>query len=119
MKIFFFIVAGMFFLPAITVAEENRPPQMNVSGQAELQVPADRLRMSIGVVTQAATAEKALQENNQRMREVAAALREAGLKKEEMETGQFRIEPQWSYSAAAAGGGMATEDQRLHRDQFA
>ncbi len=93
-----FLWPVLLVLLAVTArAEEpSSVPQLSVSGQAELQVPADRLRLSIGVVTQAPSAEKALEENNSRMRAVAEALRRAGLSEKEMETGQFRIEPQRS-----------------------
>ncbi len=83
-------------MTALAQEEEGKIPQLSVSGEAQIQVPADQLRLSIGVITQATTAEKALQENNRRMREVAKALHEAGLTEKELETGQFRIEPQWS-----------------------
>ncbi|MFA5515209.1 MAG: SIMPL domain-containing protein [Desulfuromonadales bacterium] len=90
------LIAGLLYTPAPILAQEAGVPQMSVSGQVEMRVAPDRLRLSIGVVTQAATAEQALQENNRRIRAVTAALREAGLGEDEMATGQFRVEPRWS-----------------------
>lgn len=77
-------------------------PQMTVRGEAELDKPADQLRMSIGVVTENADATKALEDNSEAMQGVVDALKTAGLKDGEYQTGNFRITPQFSRRPARA-----------------
>jgi uncharacterized protein YggE len=71
-------------------------PHLRVHGEAQLQVPADQLRLSVGVTTQAADADTALARNSTRMRAVEQALRETGLDKKEYRTGHFSVQPQWT-----------------------
>lgn len=85
------------------VAQETQPaakqqaiPTLTVMGQAQLDKPADQMRLTIGVVTQGDEAQIAMQENSKQMNEVIAALQKAGLTKEEYQTGQFQIQPRYS-----------------------
>ncbi len=77
-------------------AEEPFFPKLIVSGNATLHRPADQLNISISVVTQGETAEKALSANNAKMQPVIAALQKVGLVKGEYETGRFSIQPVYS-----------------------
>ncbi|MCI0362536.1 MAG: SIMPL domain-containing protein [Phycisphaerales bacterium] len=69
---------------------------LTVTGEAELQKPADQMRIALGVVTEGDDAQAAMAENSKRMNEVIAALKGTGLTKEEYETGQFQIQPRYS-----------------------
>jgi uncharacterized protein len=71
-------------------------PHLQVRGDIELQVPADQLRVSIGVVTQAETARTALDQNSGAMKRVEETLRRQGLEIHEFRTGHFGINPVWS-----------------------
>ncbi len=71
-------------------------PKLVVTGTAQLHKPADQLGLSISVVTQADTADKALDDNNTRMHQVIDSLQIAGLEKGEYHTGQFSIQPVYS-----------------------
>jgi uncharacterized protein len=71
-------------------------PQLQVRGDAELQVAADQLQLAVGVITQAETAQAALDRNSAGMRKVEQALQQLGLGHQEYRTGQFAIQPQWS-----------------------
>jgi uncharacterized protein YggE len=96
------VAAALVAAPLL--AREEPPPgpkledvtKLTVRGEAEIEKPADQLRMSIGVQTNAVAAADALRENTQRMNEVIAALAKIGLEKSEYETGRFRIRPQYS-----------------------
>lgn len=70
-------------------------PQLTVRGEAVLHVPADQMRLSMGVVTAAVTADAALAENTEKMNDVEKALAGLGLTKDEYRTGQFQVQPQW------------------------
>jgi uncharacterized protein len=71
-------------------------PQLQVRGEAELRVTANQLQLSVGVITQAETAQAALDRNSAGMRKVEQALQQLGLGYQEYRTGQFAIQPQWS-----------------------
>lgn len=69
---------------------------LTVSGEAEVERPADQLRLRLGVVTDAEDAQVAMEENSRRMNDVVEAVQKAGLTKDEYETGQFQIQPRYS-----------------------
>lgn len=71
-------------------------PRLSVRGEAEVEVPADILRVSIGVLTEHQEANKALKSNTRRMSEVIDALLREGLEEDEYETGRFRLRPLYS-----------------------
>jgi len=70
-------------------------PQLSVSGTARVEKPADEVRISAGVQTEAEDARTALRRNTERMNAVIEALQKAGLTEDEYETGQFRIRPEY------------------------
>ena len=71
-------------------------PKLTVRGEAELEKPADQMRLKVGVITENRDADEALQENNDRMRAVIVALQRVGLSEDEYQTGRFQIRPQYS-----------------------
>lgn len=77
-------------------AAEIRIPQVAVTGVANLKRPADEVTFSLGVVTQAETANDALRNNSDQMTKVIAALKKAGLDPKEFKTGQFSVQPVYS-----------------------
>lgn len=70
-------------------------PQLTVTGTARVEKPADEVRLSVGVTTEAAEARAALTSNSERMDAVIMALRAAGLTEDEYSTGRFRIRPEY------------------------
>ncbi len=76
--------------------EKPDPAILTVRGDATLEKPADQLRVSIGVVTEHASASTAMAENAERMDDVVRAMRKAGLTEQEYETGRFSLQPQYS-----------------------
>jgi len=82
-------------LPAAVAADEGGTlARLTVRGEAVIEVPADQLRMDIGVVTDGQTAQAALDRNTVEMERVVEALAAAGLSAAEYRTGQFQIQPQ-------------------------
>ena len=71
-------------------------PKLSVRGQAELNKPADQLRLQIGVLTEAPQADSALGDSSQKMQSVVEALKWAGLGAGEYETGSFALQPIYS-----------------------
>lgn len=74
----------------------DETPELTVRGEAILHVPADQLRLNMGVVTDAVTAGEALEQNTARMEDVIKAIETVGLSKNDYQTGQFQIQPRWS-----------------------
>jgi uncharacterized protein YggE len=71
-------------------------PKLTVRGEAELEKPADRVELSIGVLTEAATAAPALDVNTKRMKAIVKAIEDQGLGTDEYRTGRFRVRPVYS-----------------------
>ena len=76
---------------------------LTVRGEAMLDKPADRLRLAIGVVTEAEEAREALDENSRRMKEVVTAVKRVGLSEKEYETRRFSIQPRYARRPQRAG----------------
>ncbi len=99
-SIFFIVLIGV---ASGTAGAEDRvyvscpdSSELTVRGKANLQVPADQLQMRVGVVVHAVRADEALQLNTRKMHKLQKALEDAGLAKDEYQTGHFQIQPDWS-----------------------
>ena len=79
-------------LPA---AGTSRPPSITVTGKGELQVKPDTAQIQAGVVTTAATAATALDENSALMRRVLSGLTTFGIPATDVQTSNFSIIPQY------------------------
>lgn len=68
---------------------------LEVSGSAEVRVPADRARITFAVETEDSTAGGAAAENARRMEAAIAALRDAGVEGLEIETRGYALQPRY------------------------
>lgn len=84
------LLAIALFDTGLSASDSNL---LNVSATATLYKPADLLNLSVGVVTEAATAEEALSKNNEQMHAVLAALQKIQLDSRDYFTGQFNFTP--------------------------
>lgn len=86
-----------------TQAMEQETPQethqgtIQVTGQAQILVPAEQVIISFSVETEAASAQEASSTNASRMESVVAALRGAGLEGLEIETFGYSLNPEYRY----------------------
>ena len=90
---------------AAAVTPQEAPqaaPFIQVSGSAEVQVPADRARLSFAVETEAPTARAASQQNAERMDAVVAALRELVGADGRVETWGYSLQPRYRYREGQA-----------------
>ena len=71
-------------------------PVLTVRGDAQLDKPADELRIRVGVVTESDEATIALRENSRQMNDVIDALKKTGLTDKEYQTSQFQIQPMYT-----------------------
>lgn len=74
----------------------NSFPELIVQAEGQVKAKPDQLQMRLGVLTEAETADAALEQNTQRMTAVMQMLKEIGIGADEMATGQFQIRPEWS-----------------------
>ncbi len=75
---------------------KSEPPTLSVRGEARLEVEPDQVSVSLGVMSQAKTAKKALAENSKAIKAVIDALYGVGLKKKDVSTRRFNVQPVWS-----------------------
>ncbi|HKS25612.1 MAG TPA: SIMPL domain-containing protein [Thermoanaerobaculia bacterium] len=88
-----FIAAAAFAQTA-----QPMPESVSVSGTGRVTLVPDRFTFTVGVQTSAPTVDAAVNENNERVARVIAALKAAGGKAEEIQTSGFSIYPQQDFS---------------------
>jgi uncharacterized protein YggE len=85
--------------PATMPPHPPGPPEtVSVTGTGRVTLVPDRFSFTAGVQTSAPTVDAAVNENNERVARVVAALKSAGAKPEEIQTSGFSIYPQQDYS---------------------
>lgn len=70
---------------------------LNLSAYGETRVAPDMANISLGVVTEAPTAAGALSANSERMTQVMAALKKAGIAERDIQTSGLNLSPQYDY----------------------
>jgi uncharacterized protein YggE len=80
---------------APSVATEADTTRLTVSGFAEVQVPADRVRLRFAVETQAESAADAASRNGDTMRSVLERVRSAVGADDRVETSGYRLSPRY------------------------
>jgi uncharacterized protein len=83
---------------AVPVHAESPPPAISVVGEAEIAVKPDRAEVSIGVITQADTAVKAVTENSAAIRSLQSRLaQDFALTEADVQTTQFAVSPRYNF----------------------
>lgn len=77
-------------------------PSVVAHGEARISVPPDQVRIDIGVVTQAATAESASAQNAKQTTEMLAALKKALGSTAEVKTAGYSLQPNYRHSREGA-----------------
>jgi len=74
----------------------HRPhPSITVTGEGEVQAVPDQVAITLGVVTEAETAQQALQANNQAMQQLFETLDRQQIAKQDRQTTRFDVSPQY------------------------
>ncbi len=78
-------------------ADEKHPlvPSITVVGSGKASAAPDMAVIQVGVVTQAASAAKALQQNNAAMEKLLQVLEAQGVAKKDVQTSSFSVQPQY------------------------
>ena len=82
-------------LPSPAPAVEEEKGTLQVTGQAEIQLPADQVTITLSVETESASAREASAANASKMDQVIAALREAGGEGQKIETFGYALSPEY------------------------
>ncbi|MEO3385250.1 SIMPL domain-containing protein [Mesorhizobium sp. CAU 1741] len=92
------LLAAALAFPAPVFAEEGpRTPRIVVSGEGEMAVAPDMAILSLAVMREAETARAALDQNNEAMAAVIAAMKEAGIEDRDLQTAGLQINPRYVY----------------------
>jgi uncharacterized protein len=76
-------------------ASEEARDGITVTGNGEARATPDRATLTFGVQSEGATAEQALATNNAAVRDVIAALKQAGVAAKDLKTEQFDVSPRY------------------------
>lgn len=77
-------------------APDGTPPRViSISGLGEVKTRPDMATISTGVVSEGATAKDALAKNNAAMAAVIAALKNAGIAEDDIQTSDFSVSPKY------------------------
>ncbi|CAN7605991.1 SIMPL domain-containing protein [Phenylobacterium sp. LjRoot225] len=83
--------------PATGADAVFRATTLNLSAYGETKLAPDMATISLGVSTEAATAQAAMQANATQMNQVMAALKRGGIAAKDIQTSQLSVEPQYVY----------------------
>jgi uncharacterized protein YggE len=84
-------------LPEAAAAQTVNGTRLDVVATGEVTRVPDVARIGAGVVTQAATASAAIQQNAQQMARVRAALKRAGIADRDIQTSSINLNPEYRY----------------------
>ena len=83
-------------------AQTVPPPQISVSGSAEVKVAPDEIRLSVAVETRAPTLDPARLENDEKTAAALAFLRQSKIKDQDVQTDYLNIQPDYSYNNSSS-----------------
>jgi uncharacterized protein YggE len=93
------LIAAAGLVSAQTSAQQHR---VRASGSATVSVKPDQLRLSVGVVTQAATAQESADQNAAQMAKVLSGLKQVLGSTGEIETVSYSVSPVYRYGTGGA-----------------
>lgn len=99
--------------PAALAQEQPQPPHISVTGEGSVSARPDTAIVTMTIMRQAASARAALDENNAATASVIDALKESGIKSQDLQTSGFSISPQ--YKSANNGSGRDTSQIVAYR----
>ncbi len=99
------LLAGLLTAPAnaqdMGMMEHHPPRSIDVTGVGEYEVAPDQAQLSFAVETRAPTAQEAAAQNAETMDRVIEALIAAGVPREEIETQNYSVHPEYVHDAGA------------------
>lgn len=86
-----FLTLALILTLAVPALAEGSAPRLTVTGSATVSIDADYATIELGTVTRGESAQAAQSENDKIMTEVIAALKELGIKEEDIRTSNFSV----------------------------
>lgn len=85
----------------VAAAEEKKDMQrvISLSGHGEVKAKPDMAMVTIGVLSQAATAREALTANTKAMEKLLTALKSAAIESKDIQTSNFSVNPRYDYGS--------------------
>ncbi len=102
MKRFISLILILALLPLTSLAETVLAAEsaaLTVTGAAVVTLKADYAQITVGVSTKALTVEEASRENTAAIHAVIAALKDAGVKEEDIATNNYSVSADYDYSS--------------------
>jgi uncharacterized protein YggE len=97
--------AALLSAPATAQQSSSQPsPRISVIGEGEVSVAPDMAILNLTVLREAETARAALTANNEAMKQVLAALKEAGVAERDLQTSGLSIQPRYAQPAKDRSG---------------
>lgn len=94
-----FSIAGLLTVPVAFAAEEPAPERtMTITATGSATGQPDVATVNVGVLTEAKTADEALNANNKDMSNLFATLAKVGVAKKDIQTSQFSVNPSYAKS---------------------
>jgi len=97
------LVIGLLTLPLVSAKaqwrSDSQPPQINVSGSAEVKVAPDEVDLKVGVETRDEHLEVAKRNNDERVSAALEFLKRNGVKDKDVQTDYISIEPIYDQNA--------------------
>lgn len=94
------LVGAAALLAAPAMAQQNPPgqqsPRISVTGEGEVAVAPDMAILNLSVLREGETARAALTANSEAMKQVLAALKEAGVAERDLQTSGLSIQPRFA-----------------------
>lgn len=85
--------------PAVAQEPASSLRLLTITGHGEVKARPDMAVVRLGVVTQAAAARQALDDNNKAMQAILAALAEEGFAQQDLQTSNFSVTPRYDYGS--------------------
>jgi len=76
---------------------EKKDNTISISAEAKVKAVPDLATVSLGVLTQGLTPQKAQEENTKRINKIIEFIKEQGIDKEDIATSRFNISPRYNY----------------------
>ncbi len=97
------IAASLLAAPAASAEDQKLPRQLSLSGHGELKAAPDMAIVELGTLSQAATANAALEANTAKMTALTAMLKAAGVDEKDLQTSNFSVNPRYENSISSNG----------------
>jgi uncharacterized protein YggE len=99
---FVLLLALLLAATSPALAQTAPPPQISLSGSAEVKVAPDEIMLNVAVETRSETLEPARLENDQKIAAALAFLKQSKIKDKDVQTDYINIQPDYNYNNSSS-----------------